>query len=52
MAPKVQKKITAKAQDAEAEKQTAEALATYRQKSAEEQTAKKKTVQAADAVLG
>ena len=51
MPPKGQKKVTAKVQDAEIEKQKAEALASYRQKTAEEQVAKKKTAQAAGAVL-
>ena len=51
MPPKGQKKVTAKVQDAIVEKQKAEALASYRQKTAEEQAAKKKTAQAAGAVL-
>ena len=51
MPPKSQKKVTAKVQDAIVEKQKAEALASYRQKTAEEQAAKKKTAQAAGAVL-
>ena len=52
MPSKGQKKATANVQEAEvSEKQRAEALASYRKKTAEEQTAKKQTAQAAGAML-